>query len=204
MSPTRGREAATAGSATGWLDDQRHELARSQLLDAAAGLFVEHGVAAVGMADVARAAGCSRATLYRYYANRDELRAAFVDREARRIGDEVAVAAAGIADPQEQLVVAVLAALASVRRDATLLAWFTADSAGLAVGAAHASGVIERLAAAFLGAAGDLDDDARLRSDWLVRSIVSLLVTPGASADHERVLVERFVAPVVAGRRSRR
>jgi len=66
----------------GWLDEPRHELARAQLLDAAAELFADRGVAAVGMADVARAAGCSRATLYRYYANRDELRAAFVGRRA--------------------------------------------------------------------------------------------------------------------------
>lgn len=32
------------------------------------------------MADVARAAGCSRATLYRYFADRDELRLAYMDR----------------------------------------------------------------------------------------------------------------------------
>jgi AcrR family transcriptional regulator len=205
VSPRRTSDAAAgAVGPSGWLDDQRHELARTQLLDAAARLFVEQGVAAVGMADVARAAGCSRATLYRYYANRDELRVAFVDREARRIGDEVAAAAADVGDPREQLVVAVLAALAAVRRDETLMAWFTADSAGVAVGAAHASGVIERLAATFLGPPDALDDDARLRSDWLVRSIVSLLVTPAPSSADERALVERFVAPVVAPRRSRR
>jgi AcrR family transcriptional regulator len=178
-----------------WLDDQRQELARVQLLDAAASLFAERGVASVGMADVARAAGCSRATLYRYYANRDELRAAFVDREARRIGDEVLAAVATIADPAEQLVAAVLAALTAVRRDETLMSWFTADNAGTAVDHAHASAVIGRLATAFVGSADDVD--RRLRSDWLVRSIVSLLVTPAGSAKDERVLVERFVAPAV-------
>ena len=181
----------------GWLDEPRHELARAQLLDAAAELFADRGVAAVGMADVARAAGCSRATLYRYYANRDELRTAFVDREAQRIGAEIARAVAAVADPGEQLVGAVLAALDAVRRDDTLMAWFTADNAGTAVGVAHASGVIERLAASFLGSSADVDDDTRLRSEWLVRSIVSLLVTPAGSPADERALVERFVAPVV-------
>ena len=64
MSPRRTSDAAAgAVGPSGWLDDQRHELARTQLLDAAARLFAEHGVVAVGMADVARAAGCSRATM---------------------------------------------------------------------------------------------------------------------------------------------
>lgn len=180
-----------------WLDDQRHELAREQILDAAAASFADRGVAAVGMAEVARAAGCSRATLYRYYANRDELRAAFVDREARRIGAEVTAAVAGIADPAEQLVVAVLTALEAVRGDDTLMTWFSADNAGTAVGVAHASGVIERLAATFLGDRDAIDADTRARSDWLVRSIVSLLVTPAPTPADERALVARFVAPVV-------
>ena len=181
---------------SGWLDEQRHAAAVDQIVDAAARLFAEKGVAAVGMAEVARAAGCSRATLYRYFDSRDAVRAAFVDREARRIGAEVIAAVAAIADPHEQLVAAVVAALGAVRRDETLMTWFTAANAGTAVGVAHASGVIAALATSLLGDdAGD--DDQRARSDWLVRSIVSLLVTPGASAADERRMVEVFVAPVV-------
>jgi AcrR family transcriptional regulator len=187
----------------GWLDGARHDLAREQLLDAAAVLFAEHGVASVRMAEVARAAGCSRATLYRYYANRDELRAAFVDREARRIGADIAESVAGIDDPHDQLVTAVVAALRAVRRDATLMAWFTSDNAGTALDVAHASTVIARLAATFVGDAPDADRAAR--ADWLVRSIVSLLVTPGPTPAAERTMIERFVAPVlvasIGGRR---
>ena len=189
---------------SGWLDEQRHAAAVDQIVDAAARLFAEKGVAAVGMAEVARAAGCSRATLYRYFDSRDAVRAAFVDREARRIGAEVIDAVATIVDPHEQLVAAVLAALGAVRRDETLLTWFTAANAGTAVGAAHASSVIRALATSLLG--DEDDDDQRARSDWLVRSIVSLLVTPGASAADERRIVATFVAPVVAvtDRRDRR
>jgi AcrR family transcriptional regulator len=187
---------SSAGGA-GWLDEERHELAREQLLDAAAERFADRGVAAVGMAEVARAAGCSRATLYRYYANRDELRAAFVDREARRIGAEIAAAVARVADPRQQLVEAVLAALTAVRGDETLTSWFTADNAGTAVGVAQASAVISGLASGFLGDPDSLDPDVRARSDWLIRCIVSLLAVPAAMPDDERTLVERFVAPVV-------
>ena len=50
-------------TSTEWLRAERATLAAEQILDAAGVLFAEHGVAAVGMADVAGAAGCSRATL---------------------------------------------------------------------------------------------------------------------------------------------
>ncbi len=75
---------------TQWLRAEHASLAAEQILDAAGALFAEHGVAAVAMADVATAAGCSRATLYRYFDSRDALRSAYVHREARRIGAEVA------------------------------------------------------------------------------------------------------------------
>jgi AcrR family transcriptional regulator len=57
------------------------------ILDAAAAVLAEHGDAA-SMADVATAAGIGRATLYRYFANRDDLlraltRAAIEDASAR-------------------------------------------------------------------------------------------------------------------------
>ncbi len=72
-----------------WLAADRTDLAADRILDAAAALFSEKGVATVGMADVAKAAGCSRATLYRYFENRRALQYAVVNRESRRIGAAV-------------------------------------------------------------------------------------------------------------------
>jgi AcrR family transcriptional regulator len=163
-----------------------------RILDAAAGLFAERGVNAVGMGEVARAAGCSRATLYRYFADRHELHVAFVHREARRIGRLVAVEAAAVDDPAERLTVAVLASVRHVREAPTLLAWFgTADAASTA-DLAQSSEVIEALG---LPAVGD-DGAAR----WLVRVIVSLLIVPGRDAADERQMVERYVVPAVVAR----
>ena len=48
------------------------------ILDAAAALFAERGVNAVGMGEVARAAGCSRATLYRWFAEAGPAEGAWV------------------------------------------------------------------------------------------------------------------------------
>jgi AcrR family transcriptional regulator len=196
----------------GWLADERGALAAERILDAAGDLFVERGVAATGMGDVARAAGCSRATLYRYFENRDELRAAYVHRAARRIGAAVAaeVASAGLTAPGERLVAAVLAALDRVRRDPTVAVWFTPGDGALASSMARSSAVIEAMVAAFLGPAaaggapggppdGPAGDDVAERARWLVRVVVSLLAQPEADAAAERRLLERFVAPVVVG-----
>jgi len=160
-----------------------------QILDAAARLFAERGVNAVGMGEVARAAGCSRATLYRYYADRRALHLAFVHREARRIGARIA---AGGADDLADTVLAdtVLAAVREVRARPELLAWFGAADAGTTAALAQSSEVIEALGANVVG------DPAAAR--WLVRVIVSLLVVPGRDEAEEREMVERFVVPAVA------
>ena len=156
-----------------------------RILDAAAGLFVERGVHPVGMGEVARAAGCSRATLYRYFADRRELHVAFVHREARRIGALVAA--------ETDLADAVLAAVRHVREAPELLAWFGAADAGTTAGIAQSSGVIEALG---LSAVGD-----ELAARWLVRVIVSLLIVPGRDAAEERAMVETYVVPGLAGLR---
>ena len=152
-----------------------------RILDAAAGLFAERGVNAVGMGDVARAAGCSRATLYRYFPDRRALHLAFVHREARRIGALI---------PAGDLVEAVLTAVRLVRERPELLAWFGAADAGTTAEIAQSSEVIEALG---LSATGD-----EAAAHWLVRVIVSLLIVPGRDEDEERALVERFVVPVLS------
>ena len=91
-----------------WLAADRRDVAVERILDAAGELFAEHGVGAVAMGDVARAAGCSRATLYRYFADRHELHVAYVHREARRVGALVAADAARFRDPGRRLVALVL------------------------------------------------------------------------------------------------
>ena len=162
---------------------ERRTAAEERILDAAGALFAAHGVEGVAMGEIAAAAGCSRATLYRYFPDRTTLQRAFVHREARRVGALVAAdGAATVAD-------AVLSALRHVRAAPLLAAWFRAGDAGVAAAIAHESDVV-----AALGLAVVADRDA---AQWLVRVIVSLLTVPGGDEDAERRLVERFVAPVV-------
>lgn len=181
-----------------WLADARAELAADRILDAAGSLFAERGVHAVGMSEVAAAAGCSRATLYRYFDGRDALRIAFVHRETRRIGAEVVGEVVVIPDPVDRLIAAMKAALRAVRADATLMAWFTASDGGATAVLAQSSAVIESLVAAFIGDASD--PHVRRRARWVVRMLVSLLVDPEPDpAEEDAMIAELLVPALVAG-----
>lgn len=182
-------------SQTGWLETQRAELGAERILDAAAEVFQARGVAKAGMEDVARAAGCSRATIYRYFEDRDALRIAFVHRETRRIAALVAATIAPIDDPAARVVEGIIQSLAEVRARPVLHAWFASGNAEVTAELVRSSSVIHGLAAGLVGGAGT---DATFRAVWLVRTVVSLLQTPGRDAEEERALLERFVGPVLA------
>ena len=62
---------------------------RRQILAAARRLVAEHGVDAVCMDEIARAAGVGKGTLYRRYAHKGELCQALLDDGARTFQDEV-------------------------------------------------------------------------------------------------------------------
>lgn len=181
-------DPAGDGAVSGWVD--RRTPAVERILDAAGDLFAERGVGAVAMGEIAAAAGCSRATLYRYFPDRPALQLAFVQREAVRVGALVVADVAALDPGADVLTEAVLAALRHVRAATALLAWFGDRDAAHTADLAQGSEVIEAL-----GLTMTADPDA---ARWLVRVIVSLLTVPGGAADEERRLVERFVAPVVA------
>ncbi len=165
------------------------------ILDAAGELFARHGIAAVGMNEIATAAGCSRATLYRYFDCREALHTAYVHREARAVSAQLAQSARKIADPHKRLLNTITRALKLVRENPALSAWF----AGTAVGAEAAveSEVVTATAARFLRSLGDEGYDIEDRARWLVRVIASLLLTPGRDADDERRMLASFVAPLM-------
>lgn len=66
---------------------------RDDLLAAAARRFVAAGIRATTMEDIAREARAGKATLYRYFANKDAVIDALLDREARRFERSLRAAA---------------------------------------------------------------------------------------------------------------
>ncbi|MCU1700992.1 MAG: transcriptional regulator [Mycobacterium sp.] len=184
-------------SVTGdWLAARRTEVAADRILDAAEDLFTRQDAATVGMNEIARAAGCSRATVYRYFENRDALYTAYVHRETHRVFSAMGKRIAGIADPQERLLEGVVASLRSVRESPALSSWFASAQRPIGGEMAERSEVIKALTEAFLGSLGI--DDVEQRARWLVRVMISLLVFPGHDDADERVMLEEFVLPMVA------
>lgn len=183
-----------------WLAGQRTELAADRILDAVRGLFLERGVEGVtgiGMAEVAAAAGCSRATLYRYFPNRQELFVAFAGREARRVVARVWRDRATATDPAAALLDTLTAILAEVRDTPHLAVWFRPVNAGVVAQLADSSTVVEELARDFVAALRpDLDAPAARRlGRWTVRAVVSLLTMPASDLEEEREMLRAFVVP---------
>jgi AcrR family transcriptional regulator len=181
--------------ASNWLVGDQAALAAERILDAAGRCFASKGVPSTSIADIARQAGCSRPTIYRYFDDRQALRLAFVHREARRVGAAVAADVAHIDDPATRFVDACLLALVGVRASPTLAAWFAPGGSAIATDMAGSSAVIESMAGTLVG--DPADTGRRDRARWVVRIMLSLLAMPGTDPSEERRMLERFVVPVV-------
>jgi AcrR family transcriptional regulator len=181
-----------------WLAARRTEVAADRILDAAGELFAAQPAATVGMHEIASAAGCSRATLYRYFENREALYTAYVHREAYRLYVEMTDQITSIADPRERLIEGMLASLRNVRESPALASWFATTQRPIGAEMAEESEVIKALTEAFVISLGP--DDAALvahRARWLVRVMTSLMLFPGHDETDERAMLEEFVVPTV-------
>jgi AcrR family transcriptional regulator len=185
-------------AANDWLSERRIEVAADRILDAAEDLFTGQDPGSVGMNEIAKAAGCSRATLYRYFENREALRTAYVNRETYRLFDAIKVKISGITDPRERLSAGITTTLRLVRESPALSSWFATTQPPIGGELAEQSDVITALAAAFVNSLG-ADDPAVVenRGRWLVRVITSLLIFPGRDVADEQAMVEEFVVPIV-------
>lgn len=183
---------------TDWLSARRTELAADRILDAAERLFTQRDPASIGMNEIAKAAGCSRATLYRYFDSREALRTAYVHRETRRLGREIMVKIADVVEPAERLLVSITTTLRMVRDNPALAAWFTTTRPPIGGEMAGRSEVIAALAAAFLNSLGP-DDPTTVerRARWVVRMLTSLLMFPGRDEADEPAMIAEFVVPIV-------
>ncbi|ULE31529.1 TetR/AcrR family transcriptional regulator [Mycobacterium sp. IDR2000157661] len=181
-----------------WLAARRTEVAADRILDAAGELFAEKEAATVGMHEIASAAGCSRATLYRYFENREALYTAYVHRESYRLYREMTEQINSLTDPRERLIEGMLASLRNVRESPALASWFATTQRPIGAEMAEESEVIKALTEAFVISLGrDDPDTVAHRARWLVRVMTSLMLFPGHDEDDERSMLEEFVVPIV-------
>jgi AcrR family transcriptional regulator len=181
--------------------------AREQLIDAAEACFQRFGVSKTTVEDVAAAAEVSRATVYRYFEDRDELILGVVLREAERFLNRIGARVDQAPSVAEGLVDFVAYTLRAVRADPNLALLFAPEMAGLTTSLAGASTALFTMVTDFLrpylesaDEAGmlrsgiDLDDAA----EWTLRTILSLLTVGGPRQRTERQtkdLLRSFLLP---------
>ena len=181
-----------------WLAARRTEVAADRILDAAGELFAQQEAATVGMHEIASAAGCSRATLYRYFENREALYTAYVHREAYRLYREMTEQINAVVDPRERLIEGMMASMRNVRESPALASWFATTQRPIGAEMAEQSEVIRALTEAFvISLAPDDPDVVAHRARWLVRVMTSLFLFPGRDEADERAMLEEFVVPMV-------
>ena len=198
-----------------WGDDAPADAvaARDRLLDAAEACIDRFGLAKTTVEDIAAAAQVSRATIYRYFDNRDELVLAVVLRSLDRSGGEdLGTFFVGAETPEQfgaALVDAMVHLLDRLRHDPKLEVLLNRDTAGVSAsisGASEAlfSFVLEDWRPRMTEAQADglvrpeLDVDEL--SEWLLRAVLSLLTVEGPrhhSAVDERRLLATFLVPAL-------
>ncbi|HVC70745.1 MAG TPA: TetR/AcrR family transcriptional regulator [Acidimicrobiales bacterium] len=178
---------------------------RVRLADAALRCVARQGIAKTTLDDVARAAGCSRATVYRVFpGGKDGLMCAVVDTEVARFFSALALRMGAASDLEDVLVVGMTEAALRITEHPGLS--FLLDHEPevilphLAFG--HMDSVLDvssTFTAPFLGRWLDHDEAKRV-AEWAARIVLSHLLCPADGVDltdegRVRRLVRTFMLP---------
>lgn len=178
---------------------------RVKIADAAARCVARTGVAKTTLDDVAREAGCSRATVYRTFpGGKEEVIGAVVDTEVARFFSAIAVEM-GRADSLEDVIVAGITATARAISEHEALRYVLDNEPGLLLPILvfdPLDGVLDtatQFASPFLARWLD-KEGARRVADWAARIAMSYVANPAPGIDLTdegctRQLVSVFVMP---------
>jgi AcrR family transcriptional regulator len=165
--------------------DPAREAARLAILKAAERCFSRFGLTKTTMEDIARAAGMSRATVYRYFADREALVLASVMRRARADMPRARRHLSQFGTFGEQLVEGLVRNTERGRRDPVIQLFATSDLPDLTARVLGGEGVSHQLsyelwepvmAAAQQSGEMNPDLDLRMAAAWLAR-VTLIMVT---------------------------
>jgi AcrR family transcriptional regulator len=157
------------------------------LLDAAASCYLRFGVAKTTAADIARAVGISRATLYRRYGSHEAIFLAVLTRESEAMALDASVHLATVADPLERILEGMLFSIEQIGRRPVHAAVFGGDAAAWAATQAIRVEALRRIGEAGIRplldgsfAGGSVSDQVMTDLvDWIIRILISYAAVPG-------------------------
>ena len=174
------------------------------LVDAALVCIARVGLAKTTLDDVARQAGCARATVYRTFSSKADLIKGVVAREAGRLEHDV-LTAAHTADSLADAATAAITTAAALVQSHQALAFVAAYEPELLLPhlAFEHEDFVLRSAATLVAPAFERflpADRAERLGEWIARITLSYLCCPSddfdlCNAEHVRALVEDFVLP---------
>ncbi|MFN6554240.1 TetR/AcrR family transcriptional regulator [Mycolicibacterium septicum] len=187
---------------------QDRDSARDRLLDAAERCLENRGAGGTTMEDVGREAGVSRATVYRYFPNREAVVSGVIMRATERYLVRIRPTVFAHGDLGSALIDFVEIAVRAARRERFIGMIFGTDVELAGVGLSEGTStslfelVTEFLRPVFAThwtqlAPGVSVDDA---SEWILRTILSLLTVRGPrerSRDGLRGYLERLLLPAI-------
>ena len=195
---------ATLLASAGTADDPMAE----RILDAAHEQLLDFGIRNLSVEAAAKRVGIARITIYRRFANKDELLRAVLLREGRRIFHEVDSVIAGLPTADEQLVEGFAATLSAVRRHPLVQRTLATEPEMLASLLVTHGGAVIALAREYL--AGHVHRgqmvgrfrglDPRGGAELAVRVTLSFLLTPEScipmqTDEDARAFARRYLLP---------
>lgn len=177
-----------------------------RILDAAATVFAELGIAQTRMGHVADRAGYSRASLYRHFPTKEALVTAFAQRELERATAAVMQRVTPLGLLGDRLVEAMAFGIELMRDTPAIRPFLAPETHGVTLTLSVRTPELgTHLFATLLSVVAEHDGVEKLRTDlpadelleWIVRVIVSLGLAPGRprSPEELRAFLGRLIRP---------
>lgn len=194
--------------ATDWLGEERQELAGDRILEATRIVLARDGIRGARMGRIAEEAGCSRATLYRYFPNKEALLHAYMVHIAESFGAVLAQKLRGLRSFDERIVEAAVASVRLIQSREDVAPFFTEEGIGLTTQlTARAVAMRDQLAEQIRRQSQSDKIDGCLRrgvtsaeaAEWVTRAIFSLATVPMQSRtdDQLRDYLEKMLVPAL-------
>jgi AcrR family transcriptional regulator len=208
----RAREADGVSAEQSWRAEPGTDVygqMRERVIEAAERYVERHGLARVRIEEIAEEADCSRATIYRYFADKDELIRQVLVRRSRRIAARLAKLVDVYDDPSDLLVQGIARGIEEFRRDEYFESFYGPATAGTTARIAGGSTTLRAVVAEALKPLFDLAEaTGRLRegvtrdeaTEWVMLVTTALLTIPlpdVQSREEQEAFLRKFLVPAV-------